>query len=425
MRLSALDCDSGFGLRRASNAEGVLGLDLPVRALANILSIAYISFKRDIARYIGEMDIAMQPALGKRIKALREARKLSQEDLAQIFGLKDRQTISAIETGVRRLTAGELVIAVEKLGVPLHYFTDPFLLVGEGRFSWREEGVDRARLEAYERKAGTWIAAYRSLAPQVGRPAPLLRRSLALAPDAPFERAMNAGERFAEEFRLGKVPAARLTEAMEREFDILVLTVDAEPGISGAACRLPELDTVLIARHELPGRRHFDLAHELFHILTWDAMPPAHAEAARETGGKRVERLANKFAAGLLMPASALDRIGGWPGLSGDRLISRLNLVADEMLVSASALRWRLVELGEIDEGTARALPEAALHNNGREARDDIPPALFSRPFVEVLALALERGLLSVGRAVDLLGLTRDGLDELFAAHGVTGPPNL
>ena len=63
--------------------------------------------------------------IGMRIKALREERKLSQNDLAQLFGFKDRQTVSAIETGARRVTADELALAVEKLRTPLDYFTVP------------------------------------------------------------------------------------------------------------------------------------------------------------------------------------------------------------------------------------------------------------------------------------------------------------
>jgi transcriptional regulator with XRE-family HTH domain len=43
----------------------------------------------------------------------------SQDDLARIFGFKDRQTVSAIETGERRVSAGELLLAVEKLGASL------------------------------------------------------------------------------------------------------------------------------------------------------------------------------------------------------------------------------------------------------------------------------------------------------------------
>ncbi|MDE0238994.1 MAG: XRE family transcriptional regulator [bacterium] len=363
--------------------------------------------------------------MAKRIKALREERGLSQDDLARIFGFRDRQTVSAIETGVRRLSADELVLAVEKLDVPLDYFTDPFLLVGEGRFSWRLDGAAADVLDAYERKAGPWIAAYRTLAPQVGRGPPLLRRTLALEPGARFEDAARAGERFAGEFGLGDAPAARLASVMERDFDILVLMVDAQPGISGAACRLPDLDAVLIARHELPGRRHFDLAHELFHILTWDTLPPARSETDVEASGRKVERLANRFAAALLMPASALDRFGRWLGMSEDQLIARLNAVATELQVSSSALRWRLVELGEVDDATARGLPEAALHRNGGAFAEDCPPVLFSQPFVEVLALALEEGHLSMRRAASLLGLTLDDMAELFAAHGVALPSSL
>jgi transcriptional regulator with XRE-family HTH domain len=51
--------------------------------------------------------------IGARIKALREQRKLSQEDLARLFGFKDRQTVSAIESGERRVSAEELILAVE------------------------------------------------------------------------------------------------------------------------------------------------------------------------------------------------------------------------------------------------------------------------------------------------------------------------
>ena len=363
--------------------------------------------------------------IGPRIKALREERNLSQDDLARLFGFKDRQTVSAIETGERRVTAEELVIAVEKLGASLDYFTDPFLLVGEGRFSWRQTNVGPQRLSAYERNAGRWIAAFRSIAPQVGRGAPLLRRALGLHKGSRFEDAMEAGERFVAEFKLGDVPAARLGEVMERELGILVLHVDAFEGISGAACRLPELDAVLINRHEVVGRRHFDLAHELFHILTWDAMPPEHSEEARETGGNRVEQLANNFASAVLMPAAILDGFGDWAVIPASELPTRLNAVADALLVTASALKWRLVALGRLKPASARAVPDAALRNNGRDAVQAVTPALFSKPFTEVIALAIDQGRVSARRAAGLLDQTIDDLIELFAAHGVPKPDGL
>lgn len=382
--------------------------------------------KYNLQEFIAFNELFMATNLiGARIKALREERDLSQDDLARLFGFKDRQTVSAIETGERRVTADELLLAVEKLGASLDYFTDPFLLVGEGCFSWRQTNVGSGVLGAYERNAGRWIAAFRAIAPQVGRATPLLRRALGLTRHSRFEDAMEAGERFAAEFKLGDVPAKRLAEVMERELRILVLMVDAFEGISGAACRLPELDVVLIHRHEVVGRRHFDLAHELFHILTWDAMPPEHSEEAREVGGNRVEQLANNFALAVLMPKTALARHGEWAELGDDDLIARLNVVADELLVTASALKWRLVALDRLKSARARAIPDAALRNNGRDAVEGTPPLLFSKPFTEVIGLAIDEGQVSTRRAAGLLDLTIEDLTDLFIAHGVEPPAEL
>jgi Zn-dependent peptidase ImmA (M78 family)/DNA-binding XRE family transcriptional regulator len=364
--------------------------------------------------------------IGARIKALREERKLSQDDLARLFGFKDRQTISAIETGERKVSAEELILAVEKLGAPLDYFTNPFVLVGEGKFNWRQMNVSDVRISAYERSAGRWIAAFRTIAPQVGRAAPLLRRALGLTKRSTYEDAMAAGERFAAEFALGDVPATRLAEAMERELGVLVLMVEATDGVSGAACRLPELDVILINRHEVAGRRHFDLAHELFHILTWDAMPPEYSETASEVSSNRVEQLANNFASALLMPAATLDRFGDWSALPAAELPARLNAAATELQVSSPALKWRLVALDRLKLAAAKAVSDATLRNNGRaHAAEPAPPALFSRPFMEVLALAIDEGRVSARRAAGLLDLTIEDLGELFAVHGVASPVDL
>ncbi len=314
---------------------------------------------------------------------------------------------------------------LEKLEAPLDYFTDPFRLVGEGRFSWRQAGVGAADLGEYERSAGRWIAAFRALAPKVGRETPLMRRTLGLARTSRFEDAMSAGERFVSEFGLGEVPATGLAGVMEQELGILVLMVDASEGISGAACRLPELDTVLIARREVEGRRHFDLAHELFHVLTWDAMPPRHSEEVRETGGNRVEQLANNFAAAVLMPAATLKRHGDWTSLGGEGLIDRLNAVADKLRVTSSALRWRLVALGQLKRSVAHAVPEAALRNNGQEVAGGVTPALYSKPFLEVLCRAVLDGLVSMRRVAGLLDLTTEEFGDLCATHGVESPVEL
>jgi Zn-dependent peptidase ImmA (M78 family)/transcriptional regulator with XRE-family HTH domain len=375
----------------------------------------------------------MTNLIGARIKALREERNLSQEDLARLFGFKDRQTVSAIETGERRLSADELLLAVRELGAPIDYFTDPFRLVGEGRFNWRQTSVPAQVLGAYERVAGQIIAAFRTLGTELGEKPPLDRRALRLTKNSRFEDAAEAGERFAAEHNLGDVPAQRLAEVMERNLDILVLMVTpSHAGVSGAACRLPDLDVVLINRDEVPGRRHFDLAHELFHILTWEAMPPVHVEDATETGGaNRVEQLANSFASALLMPTRIVQAAADWRTLRGDALIAQLNATADRLEVTATALLWRLVSLGLLDRGDARAVPADAIRHNGHptglfaDNHAAERPQLFSKRFVEIVARAVEEGRVSVRKIASLLGLSVDDLGDLFAAHGVPAPYEL
>ena len=357
--------------------------------------------------------------IGRRIRALREEQNLSQDQLAHLLGFKDRQTVSAIEMGDRRVKAEELVLAMEKLDVPLDYFTDPFLLAGEGQFSWRQCGVSSEMLLDYERSAGRWIGAFRALAPQVGRETPLLRRALGLTRRSSYEEASRAGERFVAEFDLGDAPATRLANTMEQSLGILVLMVDACDGVSGAACRLPELDAILISRREVAGRRHFDLAHELFHLLTWEEMPPEHAEETVETSRNRVEQLANSFAGAVLMPEAAVDRDGVWEGLSDEHLVSLLDSVANELAVTSSALKWRLVALGKLKPARVRAIPEAALRNNGLEYAKGRVPSLFSKPFMEVIGLAIAEGYVSVRRAAALLDLPIEDLEQLFEAHGI------
>jgi Zn-dependent peptidase ImmA (M78 family)/transcriptional regulator with XRE-family HTH domain len=353
--------------------------------------------------------------IGMRLKALREQQNLSQDEVARVFGFKDRQTVSAIETGERRLSAEELLTAVEKLGATLDYFTNPFLLVGEGKFSWRQSNVGLAQLSAFERVAGRWIAANRRLAPQVGKPAPNLRQALKLTSRSTFEDAIAAGERFAVDFKLGSVPARRLADVMEERLGLLVLMVDAIKGVSGAACRLPDLDAVLINRHELAGRRHFDLAHELFHILTWDAMPPEHVEEATEYSKSRVEQLANNFASAVLIPAASLERFGAVPADA----VKWLNTTADALEVTATALKWRLVALERLDQARAKAIPDSALRNNGHKQVRGEPPSLFSKMFMEVIALAISQGQISTRKAADVLDLTIEDIADLCWTYGV------
>ena len=60
----------------------------------------------------------MEASLGKRIKALREALRISQEELAQRLAL-DRATLSLIENDKRSLKADELILLSKTLNISI------------------------------------------------------------------------------------------------------------------------------------------------------------------------------------------------------------------------------------------------------------------------------------------------------------------
>ena len=62
--------------------------------------------------------VIMEASLGKRIKALREALRISQEELSQSLGL-DRASLSLIENDKRSLKADELILLSKSLNISI------------------------------------------------------------------------------------------------------------------------------------------------------------------------------------------------------------------------------------------------------------------------------------------------------------------
>jgi len=215
------------------------------------------------------------------------------------------------------------------------------------------------------------------------------------------------------------VPGEVLVGAIERELDARVLFVDAPPNVSGAAVHLSGLHTILVNRREPFGRRNFDIAHELFHLLTWDAMTPGRVEPREAPRGKgsRVERLAENFAGALLMPADVVER--SWRDREGADLVQWLATVSDTLRVTAVALKWRMVVLGHLPKAQAQELDDRRLAGDGRGS-ETAPPLPFDRELIARIHGAVEEGHLSPRRAVDILGMTARAFGDLCAAYGLT-----
>jgi Zn-dependent peptidase ImmA (M78 family)/transcriptional regulator with XRE-family HTH domain len=361
--------------------------------------------------------------VGLRVKHAREAQDMNQEQLSKALGFNDRQTLSDIETGKRAVKADELSQLSDLLDQDLEFFLDPFSVVAEAQYSWRATlDVPEADLDRFEAKASGWVGMLRWLRAQSPVAHSPLRFTLGLDVHSLFEQAQSSAERLVAQFSLGPVPALKLVKFVESELDIPVLFVDMDcdlqhGSISGAACHLPELGAVLVNRREPLARRNFDLAHEVFHILTWERMAPEHRETnsfeeRRRT--RRVEQLADNFAAALLMPKASLDALID-PARQKDA--AHLSDVAATLLVSSDALGWRLRALGRVDEPTREALARTR-----RPALIGEVPQLFSSSFVKELHVALDRGRLTARKAARTLGISLADLSRLFVAYELHDP---
>lgn len=359
--------------------------------------------------------------VGLRIKVARESAGLTQEQLSAQMGFNDRQILAAIEAGNRKVSAEELMRFIATLSRDIEFFTDPYRMVGEARFSFRAKGVEDGGLEAFEETACQWIAFWREQERRQKIASSPLRPRLTLTTHSTFEEAQKAGEDLVREFNLGEIPAERLVSAIEEKLSLLVLYVDMPLGISGAACQVPGADAILVNRRDSEGRRNFDLAHELFHVLTWDALPPQRVDLETATSGtkvKRVEHLANNFAGALLMPRAVLEPLWKAREEKGLSINDWCATVSSQLRVSAPALIARLMALEFIRKADAPVCSETA----SAVSTHGIPPP-YSRRFLDRAGQAIERADVSVMRLVKLLNATGRGeLKTMFQAHGLQVP---
>jgi Zn-dependent peptidase ImmA (M78 family) len=365
-----------------------------------------------------------QVLFGERLKYLRDQSGMSQDELADLLGLESRQIVSNIENSVRKMSGTELVASTEIFGVSLDFFTNPYLLVGQGSFSWRQTGVDIEELRSFEILSGEWLGAYRSLRDKLGIKPRALLAEVRLTTKSSYEDAVEMGEAVAAELRLGDIPAFSLASAAEKLLDAVILMADAQEGISGAACRLPEMNAIIINRKEPLSRRSFDLAHEIFHILTWEAMPPEYLDGT-DRRKSRIEQLADKFASGLLLPRYALEKHLESLQPSNQGFVDSVNQVATELMVSSVALLWRLVDLGILGRDQCKEYQETDWFTYNGGLMDDSCPPLLSKKYLSVISEAVQKGLISERKVSSLLRLSFEELEELFVAHNLDSPLGL
>jgi Zn-dependent peptidase ImmA (M78 family)/DNA-binding XRE family transcriptional regulator len=362
-------------------------------------------------------------SLQKRVVEARQSAGFSLAEAAKLLGFNNYQTLSAIERGNRNINANELSAMARLYGRNLDYFfekenpPDPIAL-------WRKStDADERRVE---RQFLSFLENYSSLENLLG----LKRRWKGIQKSYDradflqrgFDLADRMGAEIAEYLRLGSRPASSLLNLLENDLRIKILHLPLDNGISGASVVDDRLGAgVLINANDVPWRRNFDLAHELFHIVTWSVF--SRDEIGNGTTKTKPEQFANAFASSLLLPREqVLDALDEVTINNTIRWVDIIDLAKD-FQVSTDAIFWRLVNLKVFK----RQIVENLLKDPKRKELDrTMRKSLYAKMkiseyperFVSLCCRCLLEGKISRGVFANYLKIDRADIDSFLNKFG-------
>jgi Zn-dependent peptidase ImmA (M78 family)/transcriptional regulator with XRE-family HTH domain len=365
--------------------------------------------------------MSLSSVIGDRVRTARNRLGLSQEQLADRAGFGHHQIVSQIELGQREVKAVELL----RLARALHLSVGELVDTAEPRPAlvlWRarpenDAAVREAEFLAVWQRYKSARAALRQ--PDQGPRLPVEKVDL-VAMD--YARTAGLADTVSRLLDLGSCPAASLQEVLEGRFGTLVWHADLGQDGSAACTRDEQGCAILINAREAPWRRNYDLAHELFHLVTWGSTDPETLQADGALYSS-VEKQANSFASNLLLPADAVIQQLDSHCVNGQISWADLIGIAREFHVSTDALLWRLVNLKRFDRDSVQAL----LQNSDFKAQDgagrrgawsDPPP--FSDSYVMAGFLAYTEGRMSRTRLAEYLEVSLIDLGGALEQYGLS-----
>lgn len=343
--------------------------------------------------------------LGQRLKYARTYLALTQEQVSRQTGIGE-SSLSEFESDKREPSFAQLNQLAMLYQKDVDFFLDdsPF---PEEIVLWREKpAVDLANQT--EACLLTLAKHYQRLEQLCGDPRPC-NLDQTKRPAEAFNQvtACALAHEFRKKHSLGERPASSLMSVLEEYCRVKIFHLDFEP-TGTAACAWHDSfgAAILLNAKNIRWRRNFDLAHELFHLLTWNSF--RRRDALRETTLAE-EQLANQFASCLLMPTEPLELAIHFQANETNELdYDDLFEIARQFDVSVPALIWRMVDLDFVDRDQAKQINESISGRvrfwDGRQ--NEIPR---QRPVrYEALAIeAIRKGLISTGKFAQFMGISR------------------
>lgn len=211
------------------------------------------------------------------------------------------------------------------------------------------------------------------------------------------------------ELGLGDRPGQTLLRVLEEVSGVKIFHLEFHP-TGCAACSVSEEfgTAVLLNSNNSRWRRNFDLAHELFHLLTWRVFGH-HEQSGFSLATEKEEKLATCFARNLLMPVEVFkEAIELEKKKHGCINFDGLYAVAREFDVSVDAVMWHMSFVFNINGEKTKTyldLIRPLMATLDTRKSEPVP----SRPirYITLCNEAIRKGLISTGRYAESLGISR------------------
>jgi len=362
--------------------------------------------------------------LADRLKKARESAGLTIGDAASRLGFANYQTLSNIEKGEREVKASELALFAKT------YFCNlSTLLMGDDQplaamnLLWRKAptGERRKEIEAYIKNRFEQYHFLERLL-EIDKESNARLITVTLADIRTNNQIDGLASKIGYMLNLGSRPALSLQKVMEQILQIKILFIELSDFGSAAATVHPELGAAIVVNNEeAPWRINFTLAHELFHIVTWDTFSPAEMEADEQLFTD-IEKKADRFASALLLPEADVRQELTKKIMEQKLPLSDIVDVAREFGVSTSAILYRMANLrllpwdkaNELSKNDELTMIDRRLRN---DSAIDVP---VSERFISLSAKCLRKGLISRGKFAEILSIDRADIDEFLEYRGLS-----
>ena len=230
-------------------------------------------------------------------------------------------------------------------------------------------------------------------------------------------------EKMAHETRnmmgLGERPGESLHRVLEEVSGVKIFCLDLGSASVAACAVSPEFGSAILLNRNrtcAPWRRNHDLAHELFHLLTWEYFK--HAEGVCEPT-KQEEKFATCFAVNLLLPVEPVRQaIYEVADDKGQLSYDLLDDIARKFAVSLESLIWRMHYLFNYKESATSGYLEAAKEyvQTVHRKYDPLPADLPER-YRSLAIKAFRNGDISKGRFAKLMKISRMDAEQFTAGR--------